>query len=183
MKKYTKGELAKAILGLAVAGGVVVTVAALPGLAIVFKVLDADSARDRYRIKRTVKRLHDQGVIVRRIKNGVEEMVVTPKGQLLIDQYLLDDIAIKTPKHWDRYWRVVMFDVPETKRRMRQELSWKLKDVGMYDVQHSVFVSPYPCKNEVDAVVDFYQARKYVVYFEAKNLEIYEDILGYFNLK
>tara|TARA_B100000745_G_scaffold282775_1_gene216316 strand:- start:153 stop:707 length:555 start_codon:yes stop_codon:yes gene_type:complete len=183
MKQFDKGELAKTILLSAVAAGAVATVLVLPGLAVLFKELDARDARERYRVKRTVERLRQQGYLMREIKNGKERLVLASKGRERIADYLTDELYIPTKKRWDKKWRVVMFDIPEKKGRARRAVSWKIRDIGMFAIQNSVFISPYPCKKEIDQVTKHYGVEKYFVYFEAGLIECESDLLSIFNLR
>ncbi len=183
MKQFKKGELAKQILLLTVAGGVVATVCVLPGLAIIFKELDARSSRDRYRVQRSLNALKKQGLLLHEVKNGTERLVLSDTGKEKAWSYLAEDLHIKNQKRWDKKWRVLMFDIPESKGRIRREVSWKIRDIGMKTIQNSVFISPFPCKDEIDKVIQHYNVTKYFIYFEADTIELEQDILQIWNLK
>ena len=66
--------------------------------------------------------------------------------------------------NWDGRWRLVIFDVPEKLRKGRDALREKLKDLGFYELQKSVFIFPYECKNEIDFLIEFFHLRKFVRY-------------------
>ena len=183
MKSYKHGELAKKILLIAVAGGAIAAVMVLPGLGVIFKHFGADSAKERYRVKRTVKRLEEQGVIKHRIKNGKEEFVVTKKGKTHLAELLVDDLFIRQPAKWDGRWRVLIYDIPNKKDLERRELNRVVSEIGMKSVQQSVFVSPYPCKAQIDAIARHYDLDKHLAYFEADYFEGANDLLNHFKLK
>lgn len=184
MTKYEKGELAKKILLTVVGVAVVGTVLVLPGMAILLKMFNVDGARERGRLMRAIKRLEQQKVISRRIKNGEEEFVVTKYGKDCIDKYLVTDLNIPREKKWDGKWRVLMFDIPEKERRgrTRRDVSRQLRNIGMQAVQNSVFVSPFPCKEQIEAVINFFKVKKHFIYFEADTYEGVEDLLKHFKL-
>ncbi len=71
-------------------------------------------------------------------------------------------MAIKKPQHWDGMWRVVLFDIPERQRKAREALRTDLKQLGLRELQKSVFVHPYPCGDEVDFIIELYQLRPFV---------------------
>ena len=52
-------------------------------------------------------------------------------------------------KKWDGKWRLVFFDVAEVQRGRRDQLRRYLKQLGMEEMQESVFVSPYKVFNQV----------------------------------
>jgi len=182
MKNFEHGELAKEILMIFLIGSLVVSCAVLPGLPYIFKLFKTSNAKERGRIRQSVRGLEKQGLLQRKIKNGKEELVVTKKGERKIAEYLAEDLEIQKPKRWDKKWRIVMFDIPETKVRTRKEVSFKLKDMGMKAIQNSVFISPYPCKKEIDFIANHYFVKKYFIYFETNNIESYQDLLKIFKL-
>ncbi len=57
---------------------------------------------------------------------------------------------------WDGFWRVVIFDVPESKRRSRDALRERLKKQGFAMLQSSVYISTYDYGKEF---LDFLQAK------------------------
>jgi len=65
-------------------------------------------------------------------------------------------------KKWDGKWRIVVFDIPEKKKGVRNALRRKLKELGFYELQKSVFVFPYECGNEIEFIVEFFELRPYV---------------------
>ena len=62
------------------------------------------------------------------------------------------------------------FDVPEKRRKIRDALRNKLKELGFYELHHSLFVFPYPCRDEIDFIVEVLDARPYVIYGQINNL-------------
>lgn len=52
---------------------------------------------------------------------------------------------------WDGVWRVVIYDIEEETRRLRERLRYFLKSHGFSIVQRSVWFSPYPIENELEA--------------------------------
>jgi DNA-binding transcriptional regulator PaaX len=183
MKSYKKGELAKTILLISVGVVVVTSVCVAPGLAIICKELNAKNAKERYRVKQALKQMESQGFLIRQIKNGKEVLVVTEKGKQKVWSVLPEDLKIQPARKWDGKWRVAMFDIPEYKSRVRKEVSFKIKDIGMQAIQDSVFVSPFPCKREIDDISEHYDVKKFFIYFEADLIELEQDLLNTFNLK
>lgn len=52
-------------------------------------------------------------------------------------------------KIWDKKWRVILFDIPTELQKKRHSLRHRLRTIGAYMIQKSVFVFPYPCEDEV----------------------------------
>ncbi|MEK9167848.1 MAG: hypothetical protein AAB769_00740 [Patescibacteria group bacterium] len=182
MKKYEKNELAKEILkGLAV-GGFVVACFAFPGFAQVASLFAPKNERDEYRVNRAIHRLHNRK-LVRIYKIGGNDVVeITHLGKRKVLEYNLADMKLVVPKKWDGWWYIVIFDIPEKRKRGRDAVSFKIKDLGLYSLQLSIFVSPYECRREIDFIGEFFGVRKYIKYIKAKEIEGEAHIKRYFNL-
>lgn len=183
-KPYTKGELTKDILkGLAI-GGMIVAVFAMPGLAQVLTMFGADNAKDRYRVRRTMQELANKKMIRIYRKEGKDVVEITEKGKKKILGYKFDDIRLERPKKWDGYWRIVIFDIPEKHRVARSALSRKLKEIELYQLQKSVYLCPFNCKDEVDFIGEFFGVRKYIRFLIVKELDVKDEdyFKQYYNL-
>src|SRR3989344_392154 len=182
MKDYRNGEIAKEILkGLAI-GGFIVAMAAMPGLTYIIPLFKPKNARDRYRIKRVVEELHKKKLVNIYTKNGNEVVEITKAGTKKVLEYNFDEMKLKVPKKWDGWWRIVMFDIPQSKKKARDAVSWKIKKLGLYPIQKSVFVAPYICKNEIDFIGEFFGVRDHIIYIKAKEIEGVRKLKEHFNI-
>jgi len=171
MKVYKKGDLAKEILKGLVIGGFIVACFALPGLAQVAMLFKPKGAQDRYRVARAIYSLQKRKLVSVYEKDGKDVVEITQAGKRKVLEYNLDEMKLKVPKKWDGWWRMVMFDIPQTKKRARDAISFKIKELGLYPIQKSVFVSPYPCKDEIDFIGEFFNVRNHIIYIRAKEIE------------
>ncbi len=94
-------------------------------------------------------------------KDGTVTIIITDKGKLKALNYKFEEMRIDK-KNWDGKWRILTFDVPEKVRWGRDALRDKIKKLGFYELQKSVFIFPYECKNEIDFIVEFFGIRRYV---------------------
>ncbi|MBI2054370.1 MAG: hypothetical protein HYT36_03490 [Candidatus Staskawiczbacteria bacterium] len=117
---------------------------------------------DKEELRRAIRQLY-RSKLVKRTENsdGSITMVLTDSGKLRALTYRFDEMKIESEK-WDGKWRLVGFDVPEKVRWGRDALRGKLKKLGFYEFQKSVFIYPHDCKNEIDFIVEFFGIRKYV---------------------
>ncbi len=127
-------------------------------------------ARYQY-LKRTIERLHQQGFIKVAKKNRKEKVILTEKGVLRFMGYAIEDLAIPEQEKWDKVWRVVAFDIPETRKNAREALRGKLQDLGFLQLQKSFFVYPYPCREEIDYLIEIFNTWEFVTFFETQSLE------------
>jgi hypothetical protein len=102
-------------------------------------------------------------------KDGTVSVVLTEKGKLVASKFDPDYLAIKKPSIWDKRWRVVIYDIPISKNKARDALRRKLNELGFKEWQRSVFIHPYPCQDEIDFIIEFFEIRPYVRYAELIN--------------
>lgn len=127
---------------------------------------------DRHRLKRAISALYRSRLIEERHgRDGTITLVLSEEGKRRALSYRLDDLRIKTPARWDRKWRVVLFDVPEGMKKLRDAFRFRLRQLGFLELQKSVFVFPYPCEDEVAFVVEFYNARRFVRIILAESID------------
>ena len=115
-------------------------------------------------LKEEIRNLYRSKLVsIKQNNDGTSTLTLTDKGKVRALTYRFDDMKIKREK-WDGQWRLVIFDIPEDLRKARDALRFKLRDLGFCELQKSVFVFPYECKNEIDFIVEFFQVRPYVRY-------------------
>lgn len=125
---------------------------------------------NRNELVRNLRELYNYGYVSWKEKsNGDCEVIITKKGISRIKLLNLDQLSVKKPSQWDGRWRIVFFDVPEKERKARNALREKLRDLGFYEMQKSVFTFPYECQNEINFVVSIFNIKPYVQYAEMIN--------------
>ena len=134
-------------------------------------------------LKKAVHRLYQSQMIdYKEDKNGLVTLVLSEKGKKRVLKFDLDDMKIKKPSKWDGFWRIIAFDIPEDKNKARKALVSKMKELGFYPMQKSVFVYPYDCKNEIDFISEIFEIKPYVRYIIAKDIDIVLDLKQRFKL-
>ena len=103
--------------------------------------------------------------------DGSVKLTLTDKGKNKILTFNPDTFKIQKPKKWDGKWRIIIFDIPEKRRSVRDSLRSHLRQLGFYELQKSVFVHPYPCDDIFDFLVEFHNARKHVRFILAQDLD------------
>ncbi len=91
---------------------------------------------DRYKLYHIVHRLKEKGWVETLNNEGKIIVKLTHKGQ----NQLRIEKAIKQ-NQWDGSYRIVIFDIPEKHRRVRNIFRYRLKEWGFEPWQKSVWVS------------------------------------------
>lgn len=139
---------------------------------------------NKYRIKEAIKRLNKKRLINLKEKGDKLYLEITEKGNRLIKDCEYDDLELPRSERWDEKWRLVIFDIPDEKKKERNAFSKKLKDLGFYPIQESVFIYPYDCQDEIDFISEFLSINNFVNYFIIESIDKKEgDLRLKFNLK
>jgi len=117
---------------------------------------------NKEKLRKEINQLY-QTRLIRRKENsdGSITMELTERGRMKALIYRFDKMNIK-PEKWDKKWRLVVFDIPEKLKSGRDSLRKKIKELGFYELQKSVWIYPYECENEIDFIIEFFNLRKYV---------------------
>ncbi|MBI2635388.1 MAG: CRISPR-associated endonuclease Cas2 [Parcubacteria group bacterium] len=138
---------------------------------------------NRQELYRSIRRLYASKLVdYHERQDGSISMLLNENGKKAALHYKLDEISINKPANWDHKWRIVLFDVPEKKKKLREALRERLKQLGFIEFQKSVFIHPYECKNEIDFITELYNGSRFVRFIEATHLDNELDIKNKFNL-
>ena len=122
---------------------------------------------DHKSLNQVLSRFLLSGYVAKEVKGNKEIIHITPLGKSRALRYKLNVLEFPRSKRWDRKWRIILFDIPESKKKIRDALRKKLKEVGCLEFQKSVFVYPFPCNDEVNFIINFYNISECVYYLES----------------
>jgi phenylacetic acid degradation operon negative regulatory protein len=139
---------------------------------------------DRQLLDRNVRKLESLRLIAyKKGESGTVSVYLTDMGKKVARVYSLDTRQSIIKRVWDGRWRIIIFDVPEAERKVRNGFRFHIKKLGMFELQKSVFVYPYPCEDEVLFLADFYNARKYCKFIVAEYIHDDRRIRSHFKVK
>ncbi len=107
---------------------------------------------------------------------------ITKTAWRVFQKLKIENLQIAKPPRWDGKLRLAIFDIPEKYKAKRNALRRKLKELAFKQVQKSVWVCPYPCRNELAELCRFYEIEPYVSLFEGKYLGKDKNLLKAFGL-
>jgi len=113
---------------------------------------------------RKLYQLKEQGFIT---KSGPKIPInITAKGRQYLEKFKKREIVVSIPKKWDKRWRLIIFDIPESMKLSRNSFRHHIKSLRFEQVQKSVWVYPYSCHREVAALCALYEIGPFVSIFE-----------------
>lgn len=104
-------------------------------------------------------------------------------GREKIKKVIFDEMILEKVKKWDKRWRLLIFDIPESKKGARDTLREKLQDLGFYQCQKSVWIHPFPCLEEIEFLKEHLNIKPFVKLFivdemtDGKVLYYFKDLL------
>jgi len=138
---------------------------------------------ERNHLRRLVSEFYRDRLVEYRDNNDGTSVVISEGGRRLLRRFDFDQIKLTPPARWDKHWRLVVFDIPEHRRAARVALREKLKELGFRELQKSVLIHPFPCQNEIDFLVEFFEIRPHVRLIEASAITNEAEWLLKFNLR
>lgn len=110
-----------------------------------------------------LKRLREKGLVEQvKLKNDII-IKLTEEGRGLVGNNFED-------KDWDGKWRVVIFDIPEEKRIIRNMFRRNLKKWGFKHLQKSVWISKRNIFDKLEAYIKDLGIEKWVIVMEVDKL-------------
>lgn len=108
------------------------------------------------KVSDTFYNLKRQGLIEVSRQDRQIYISLTEKGRQKAGWLQIDKLKIDRPQNWDKKWRIVMFDIAQLKKLYREAFRGKLKELGFYPLQKSVWVHPFRCEAEIDLLREFF---------------------------
>jgi len=178
-------NIQKIILSTIYAVGILSVVAVAPNIFSVIRQLEGSRSRKKslkYSINASFTRLREKGLIEIIEINGKKVARITSKGENKLDFLDRHNFKLKIPKKWDGRWRVVIFDIKESRRKTRFLLRKTLSEIGFIRLQNSVWLYPYDCEDLISLLKADFKIGKDVLYMIVEKLENDWHLRKTFNL-
>ena len=133
-------------------------------------------------VNRTIERFTRLGFIKYKIIGQKHYLSLTDKGRQKLLRYKLSGLSLGVPKYWDHKWRVIIFDICEEKRGLRDMLRNQLVYIGFERLQNSVWIYPYECEEFVHLLKTDFGLEEDVIYMTVDDLENEDKFKKIFDL-
>ncbi|MEK7155544.1 MAG: hypothetical protein AAB734_01560 [Patescibacteria group bacterium] len=184
-KRARRDSIRRALLStLAIAGALPVALAAPKVLSLlkqeyVDMIIPLDP---RQRLHETASRLRQKGLIEFRMEKESKRMYLTQKGRDEIQRLEARERSIPQPKKWDERWRIVIFDIPENRKSLRNRIRLLVRGLGFYCLQDSVWVFPYDCEEIITLLKTELHTGRDLLYIIADAIDYDIPIRRHFDL-
>jgi DNA-binding transcriptional regulator PaaX len=107
---------------------------------------------------------------------------LTLLGQERLRRWEFVNFKLNQPKKWDKKWRVIIFDIPEKKKKIRNRITSLFHQAGFYRLQDSVWVYPHDCEDVITLLKTDLGVGKYLLYLIVDEIENDKYLRKAFNL-
>jgi DNA-binding transcriptional regulator PaaX len=137
-----------------------------------------------YGISRSVKNLANMGHIEHFMAGqGLFFKISNTGKQKLISLMLESKDGLVNPV-WDGFWRMIVVDLPESRKSDREAIRYLLRKAKFYSLKNSVWVTPYPFEHLCNDIKTYFNLHKEMSIFISKSLdeETEKELREIFNL-
>ena len=185
-KRYAR---VRDILFLVGSGAFLAAAVVMPGLALLIKpFLKDERAHEVWKrfnipyLKRTLERLQKEKLVRLGEKDGKQVAEITQAGRKKILRYALSETEVIKPKLWDGKWRLISYDIPLGKTRLRKSFRNYLLAWGFYPLHESVFLHAWPCEEQIEFLIEYLGVGENVRIFLVSKVENDKPFKSFFGL-
>ena len=181
-KRRRKQNIQHALLASVAVTGLLAWAVLAPNTLQLLRYLPGERNKFGHRIRTAAGRLVAKGRATWIEKKGKKYLRITNLGrrELALEQAKITLTAQK--KRWDGRWRMVVFDIPERRRRVRNRLREVMQEVGFVRMQDSVWVYPHDCEDFIALLKMELKIGKDVLYAIADTIEYDKPLRIHFAL-
>ena len=99
--------------------------------------------KERYALARSLRNLRESGLVESHFSGQNDYARLTTVGRRKAVSQKLEAADSLVP-NWDGKWRIVMLDLPESRKNERESLRYLLKKAGFVMLKNSAWISPFP---------------------------------------
>lgn len=181
-KRRKKVKIQNAVLAVLGTAGAISVAMVAPNI---FQALPHLMGKENYKLKFKAKNAVERLIIkehVKRNSRGLLEITAQGRRHIAIEQARASAPAQKK-RRWDKQFRLVMFDIPEGRKHVRDRLRMLMHQFGFLRLQNSVWISPYDCEDLIALVKSELRIGKDVLYAVVDQLENDRWVRDHFGLK
>lgn len=122
-------------------------------------------------LSQALKRLRERGFIK-------QDMVNTNELILKLTDLGRDALGLEVEEEWDGKWRIVIFDIPEQKRVIRNLFRRRLKEWGFKKWQQSVWVTKRDVTEKLKILIADLKIEDWIAVIESEDISISNKLLN-----
>ncbi len=182
--KRRKSHIQQALLASLALAGVALATTIVPNALMAFaKLPSIKRAHLKAKYRTALGRLVAQRYVEFEKRNGKSYARITEAGRRKLAFTLeKEKLDLHKKRRWDGRWRVIIFDVPERRRKTRDRLRLMMQELGFVRLQDSVWVFPYDCEEFISLLKVKLKVGSAVLYMVVEEIENDKHLREHFRL-
>ena len=121
-------------------------------------------------VNQSLRRLFQKGYIVSELTEHGRRLSLTEAGETELLRFEMEREMKKRPQKWDKRWRMIIFDIREKRKPIREQVRRLLVRLGFVRLQDSVWVYPFECTTVMELLRIKFHVRYEVLYVIAQDI-------------
>lgn len=181
-KRKRKQDIQHTVLTAVAITGLLAWTAVAPNTLQLLRYMPKEKWNLAYRARTAAGRIVVKGYATWVDRDGKKFLRITEAGRKAF-AFEQAKVSLKNQKKkWDGRWRMVVFDVPERRRHVRNRLRDVMCEIGFVRLQDSVWVYPYDCEDFIALLKTELKIGKDVLYAIADTIEHDKNLRLHFKL-
>lgn len=134
-------------------------------------------------VSTALSRLVTRGFIVVTDTPTGKRLRLTKSGEKFWRKVQLLEEGLPKEKRWDGKWRILIFDISEKRKGLREKVRNTLLHLGFVRLQDSVWIYPYDCSSYILLLKADFKIGKDLLYLVVEKLENDRNIREQFGLQ
>ncbi len=152
----------------------------------ILRILDGGKARrqnPKYLFGNSFEKLLGKGFIrVEKTASG-KFVRLTEYGKRALAEMIAKQPDQRKHRSWDGRWRVVIYDIRDSRKTTRQKLMRTIREFGFVRLQDSVWVYPYDSEALLVLLKSYLKTGKEILYMVVEKIEGDETLRKHFDLR
>jgi len=184
---FKPSSLASIVLGAAAVAGICSLAILMPGIVHLVpkrsKLPSYELLKRKRLIRQALRRLERHKLIKGFIKDdGTEWISITQHGYEELFRLQLISHQPMRQKIWDTKWRMIVFDVKEINKCLRDRIRRTLHRLGFVRLQDSVWIFPFACEETFELIRAAFHIKHEAVYLTCERFHHDQWLCKKFNL-
>lgn len=103
--------------------------------------------KPKYVINRALKKMIEDDIITEHETEQSSFLALTSSGRQRLRNIKLNSDSHLVSTSWDGYWRMIIIDIPESRKKDQDAIRYILKKAQFVQIKNSVWISPYPLEH------------------------------------
>lgn len=177
-RKLKRNQLRRIVLSTMQSAGLLSIAIVAPNvLGTMAKIGLIPSVRQTEVVRNSTKRLIKAGLL----EWHSSKLRLTARGRRELERLQLRE-GVRKPRRWDGRWRVLVFDIPERRKGLRQKIRFELISIGFERLQNSVWVFPYDVEDFITLLKAEYKIGDAMRYMIVETIERDDELRTKFKL-